>query len=402
MSEQVFRVTGGQAAERAATVKKLDELGFTWADLGEEEYWLDHIVLMNREVCEELEKASHALWHILDKAARYIHGKRELYELIGIPPVLWDMLDFLPMPEEGLISRYARFDFAISQSGEIKLLELNADTPTGYVEASIATPWLLSQAGYESFNDGMQALVAEAWSKDQPERAACVGYGEHLEDSGTIEALVRHSGREMICEDCLELWFDEGYLKNKNGEIIESLFALYPKEWMAVDDAGEAMAYALERGRLKLFNPPHSLLLQSKGLLAVVWGLYELGLLYNAREREDIARYMLPTYNKPVFSGDFVSKSMFGREGGSVRMYDPEGTLEVEDQDGFDSSVLFPSVYQKRADLASVETSAGKLHLLTGMFVINGEPCGLLGRAGGLITGNTSHFIAIGVDVHDE
>ena len=82
-------------------------------------------------------------------------------------------------------------------------------------------------------------------------------------------------------------------------------------------------------------------------------------------------------------------------------MYDPEGTLEVEDADGFDSSVLFPSVYQKRAELACVETSAGKLHLLTGMFVISGEPCGLLGRAGGLITGNTSHFIAIGVDSHE-
>lgn len=401
MSGQTFKVMGRPAADRDARVKALEELGFTWANLGEEEYWLDHIVLMNRAVYEELNEASRALWRILDKAARYVHGKRDLYELIGIPPLLWELLDILPMPEEGLISRYARFDFAISQSGAIKLLELNADTPTGYVEASIATPWLLSQAGYQSVNNGMQRLIAEAWGKEQPERAACVGYGEHLEDSGTIEALVKHSGREMICEDCLELWFDKGYLKNKNGDIIERLFALYPKEWMAVDDAGEAMAYALETGRLTLFNSPHSLILQSKGLLAAVWGLYELGLLYNAQEREAISKYMLPTYNKPLFSGDFVSKSMFGREGGSVRMYDPEGTLEVEDADGFDSSVLFPSVYQKRAELACVETSAGKLHLLTGMFVISGEPCGLLGRAGGLITGNTSHFIAIGVDSHE-
>ncbi|MNP67172.1 Glutathionylspermidine synthase [compost metagenome] len=88
---------------------------------------------------------------------------------------------------------------------------------------------------------------------------------------------------------------------------------------------------------------------------------------------------------------------MFGREGGSVRLFDAEGQLELEDQEGFDSSKLFPTVYQKRADLATINTAEGEFHLLTGMFVLNGTPCGLLGRAGGLITGNASHFIALGV-----
>lgn len=58
---------------------------------------------------------------------------------------------------------------------------------------------------------------------------------------------------------------------------------------------------------------------------------------------------------------------------------------------------MFPTVYQRRAELARVETAEGEFHLLTGLFVLNGMPCGLLGRAGGLITGNSSHFIAMGV-----
>ncbi len=397
MSQSVFEVVGVPNDDRASRVKELFDLGFTWADLEDEAYWIDQIVLMERPLYDELEQAAKALWGILDKAVRYVYRRPDLYELLGIPPVMWELLDQAPLAEPGLISRYARFDFAIANDGSIKLLELNADTPTGYVEASIATPWVLTQAGFSSPNEGMKDLVAAAWAADQPDTAACVAYGQHMEDSGTIEALVRHSGREMTCEDCLELWFDEGYLKNKNGEVIERMFALYPKEWMAVDDAGEAMAFAIETGRLTLFNPPHSLLLQSKGLLAAVWGLYELGLLFNEQEREVISTYVLPTYNKPVFSGSFVSKSMFGREGGSVRLYDAEGQLELEDQEGFDSSVLFPSVYQKRAELARINTAEGELHLLTGMFVINGTPCGLLGRAGGPITGNASHFIAIGV-----
>jgi len=399
MSEQqsVFEILDQSELERGPRVKALYELGFTWADLEDEEYWLDAIAAMRRDTYKELEEASSKLWAILDKAVRYVHLKRDLYELLGIPPVLWEMLDGCPMPEKGLISRYARFDFAIAHDGTIKLLELNADTPTGYVEASIATPWICEQAGVQSPNQGMKAQVAAAWQVERPDTAACVAYGSHLEDSGTIEALVKHSGLDIQCVDCLDLWVDNGILKDGEDRVIERMFALYPKEWMAVDEGGDALAYAVEQGNLQLFNGPHSILLQSKGLVAAVWGMYELGLLFDKDERETISRYILPTYNKPVFSGNFVSKSVFGREGGSVRMFDDSGALELEDEDGYDSSQLFPTVYQKRADLARITTSEGEFHLLTGMFVINGKPCGMLGRAGGLITGNASHFIALGV-----
>ncbi|HAG00958.1 glutathionylspermidine synthase family protein [Paenibacillus sp. FSL K6-1566] len=393
----VFEVAGQPAHNRSERVKQLAELGFMWADLEEEPYWIDQIVTMNEDVYNELEAAASMLWRIVDKTVRYIHGNHHIYHLIGIPAILWEMLDRCPIPEEGLISRYARFDFAVSHDGAIKLLELNADTPTGYVEASIATPWLCRQAGIRSVNDRMAGLVAEAWGVERPDTAACIGYGEHLEDSGTIEALVRHSGLDVRLVDCLDLWVDEGVLRDGDNREIRRMFALYPKEWMSVDEGGDALAYAIETGNLALFNPPHSILMQSKGLMAAIWGMFELGLLFGPEEREAIEKYMLPTYNKPVFSGNFVSKSMFGREGGSVKLYDNSGELEVEDQDGYDTSVMFPTVYQQRAELARIRTAEGEFHLLTGLFILNGTPCGLLGRAGGLITGNTSHFIAIGV-----
>ncbi|KUP25841.1 glutathionylspermidine synthase family protein [Paenibacillus sp. DMB5] len=393
----VFQLLDQSGLERAPRVERLHELGFTWADLEEEEYWLDAIAVMSAETYRELADASEKLWGILDKAVRYVHRRQDLYELLGIPPVLWQMLDDTPLPEPGLISRYARFDFAVADDGTIKLLELNADTPTGYVEASIATPWICEQAGIGSPNAGMKELLATAWSHERPDTAACVAYGTHQEDSGTIEALVRHSGLDIKCVDCLELWIDNGNVYDGQNRRIERMFALYPKEWMAVDEGGDALAYAVETGRLQLFNGPHSILLQSKGLVAAVWGMYELGLLFTEEERQVISRYVLPTYNKPVFSGSFVSKSVFGREGGSVRLFNDSGELELADEEGFDSSVLFPTVYQKRAELARINTSEGELHLLTGMFVINGKPCGLLGRAGGPITGNASHFIALGV-----
>lgn len=397
MTSGIFQVLGEPDPDRSTKVAQLREMGFTWADLEDESYWIDQTVGMRREVYEEMERASEQLWLILDKTVRYIIGKRDLYDLIGIPALLWDLIDQLSIPPKGLISRYARFDFSITEDGRIKMLELNADTPTGYVEAAIVTPWLCKLAGVDSPNVGMADQVAAAWAADKPDTAACIAYGTHLEDSGTIEALVKHSKRNVNCVDCLDLWVDNGVVRDQEGRRINRMFALYPKEWMAYDDGGEALAYAMETGNVQLFNPLHSILLQSKGLQAAAWGLYELGLLFEREEREAIERYMLPTYNKPVFEGDFVSKSMFGREGGSVKLFDDGGQLEIEDDQGFDTSTLFPLVYQKRADLAQIKTAAGELHLLTGMFVINGKPCGLLGRAGGQITGNSSHFIAVGV-----
>ncbi|WP_310551008.1 glutathionylspermidine synthase family protein [Paenibacillus glufosinatiresistens] len=397
MSRSVFELREFPREQRADRVRQLAELGFPWADLEDEEYWLDGVVVMDGAVYRELEAAAGKLWAVLDKTARYIHRRRDLYELTGIPEVLWDMLDQVPIPE-GPISRYARFDFAVDGSGRIKLLELNADTPTGYVEASVATPWICREAGVGTVNGRMPELLAAAWGEERPDTVACVAYGTHQEDSGTIETLARHSGLDVRCVDCLDLSIDDGVVMDGEGRVIRRMFALYPKEWMAVDEGGDALAYAVETGNLALFNPPHSILLQSKGLLAAVWGLYELGILFSEEEREAIAAYMLPTYNKPVFSGSFVSKSMFGREGGSVRLYDAAGGLETADEDGYDSSELFPVVYQKRTELAELQTSYGELRLLTGLFMLNGEPCGLLGRAGGLITGNTSHFIALGVN----
>jgi glutathionylspermidine synthase len=394
----IFQVIGKPHPDRASRVEELRRLGFAWADLEEERYWVDQVVVMNRAVYEELMDAAAALWQIFDKTARFVHGRRDLYALLSVPEVLWDGLDLLEPGPPGRISRYARFDFSVSAEGGIRMLELNADTPTGYVEASVATPWICGQYGIRTPNIRMAELVRDAWEAEQPEYAACVAYGEHLEDSGTIDMLVRHSGRAMRCVDCLDLRVDEGVLRDGEDRPISSLFALYPKEWMGVDEGGPALAYAIESGRLNIWNPLHAILLQSKGLQAVIWGLHELGsAFYSRQEHEYIGKYMLPTYNSPVFEGNYVSKAMFGREGGSVRMYDAQGKLDVADQDGFDTSTLFSEVYQERAELPRIALHSGQFHLLTGIFVINGIPCGLLGRAGGLITGNASHFIAMGV-----
>ena len=69
-AQRVFEILEHSALERAPRVKQLHELGFTWADLEGEEYWLDAVAVMRNETFIELEEASTKLWSILDKAVQ--------------------------------------------------------------------------------------------------------------------------------------------------------------------------------------------------------------------------------------------------------------------------------------------------------------------------------------------
>ena len=100
----------------------------------------------------------------------------------------------------------------------------------------------------------MKELITPAWEIEAPDFAACIAYGQHVEDTGTIDALVAHSERKMTCVDCLDLWIDEGIVKVGADQTIKRMFALYPKEWMGVDDGGEAFSYAIEEQFVQLFQ----------------------------------------------------------------------------------------------------------------------------------------------------
>ena len=68
----------------------------------------------------------------------------------------------------------------------------------------------------------MKELIRSAWEIEAPDFAACIAYGQHVEDTGTIDALVAHSERKMTCVDCLDLWIDEGIVKVGANQIIRA------------------------------------------------------------------------------------------------------------------------------------------------------------------------------------
>ena len=293
---------------------------------------------------------------------------------------------------------YGRLDLAYD-GATVKLLEYNADTPTGLVEAAIAQWYWLQDCfpGSDQWNSLHEKLVAK-WKdlKDyviDPVHFADAGSEEdrmtvaYLRDTAQQAGLHTHRiGMHEIGWDAKRLRFVD-----LDDHPMNTLFKLYPWEWLLKEPFGvhalETMppASALQEygprkdrrawGSMLWIEPIWKMMWSNKALLAILWELnpgHEL---------------LLPAYlDGPHDMKSYVRKPVLGREGSGIAVVRDgtvvEGTLTGESADGY--------VYQQ---LASMATAAGNTAVF-GSWLIDGEPAGMgIRESTGLVTNNTSRFV---------
>ena len=293
---------------------------------------------------------------------------------------------------------YGRLDLAYD-GATVKLLEYNADTPTGLVEAAIAQWYWLQDCfpGSDQWNSLHEKLVAK-WKdlKDyviDPVHFADAGSEEdrmtvaYLRDTAQQAGLHTHRiGMHEIGWDAKRLRFVD-----LDDHPMNTLFKLYPWEWLLKEPFGvhalETMppASALREygprkdrrawGSMLWIEPIWKMMWSNKALLAILWELnpgHEL---------------LLPAYlDGPHDMKSYVRKPVLGREGAGIAVERDgtgvEGTLTGESADGY--------VYQQ---LASMATAAGNTAVF-GSWLIDGEPAGMgIRESTGLVTNNTSRFV---------
>ena len=293
---------------------------------------------------------------------------------------------------------YGRLDLAYD-GATVKLLEYNADTPTGLVEAAIAQWYWLQDCfpGSDQWNSLHEKLVAK-WKdlKDyviDPVHFADAGSEEdrmtvaYLRDTAQQAGLHTHRiGMHEIGWDAKRLRFVD-----LDDHPMNTLFKLYPWEWLLKEPFGvhalETMppASALREygprkdrrawGSMLWIEPIWKMMWSNKALLAILWELnpgHEL---------------LLPAYlDGPHDMKSYVRKPVLGREGAGIAVERDgtgvEGTLTGESADGY--------VYQQ---LASMANAAGNTAVF-GSWLIDGEPAGMgIRESTGLVTNNTSRFV---------
>ena len=162
-------------------------------------------------------------------------------------------------------------------------------------------------------------------------------------------------------------------LYDEKGEKIDILYRqTYPIEHLIDDEdpltkekVGQLLMKLVQEKELAILNPPSAFLLQSKAVMALIWGLHEeKHSFYTEEEHDWISNYFLPTYlEEDLFQQQgisYVKKPSFGREGDTVEIY--KGTGEKIEEDIHKTYSDSLPVYQQFIELPKtiVQTEQGK------------------------------------------
>jgi len=368
---------------RADWQEQMESLGFHYHSI-DGVYWDEsRCYHFTSGEIDELESASAEL-HLraLDAARHVIETGR--YQEFRIAPELVPAIErsfaAFEQGDGAGFSLFGRMDLSYDGSGAPRLLEYNADTPTACLEASVAQwHWLQAVRPHaDQFNSIHEKLIA-AWACLKASTGAeqlhftAVGEDDSPEDWGNLEYLrdtamqagwntaslpidqIGHAGIDFVDQD---------------GQPIETLFKLYPWEWMAREEFGVHLATS----HVRFIEPPWKMLLSNKALLVVLWELFP-----------DHPNLLPAYYDEAQLGSRYARKPKLAREGANVTLVDGD---RVEQSDGpYDAD---DCVFQALAPLPRFGDDCVSI----GSWIVGGEASGIgLREDKSPITRNTSRFI---------
>ncbi|MES9784002.1 glutathionylspermidine synthase family protein [Bacillus thuringiensis] len=386
--------------------------GFTWPSLLENDEWCQYmstsIKKINKKEYYDIIEATDLVKTIFQRIYEYLLESYEGFLQLKLPTELWEVTR---THYEGLFSYFTRFDFIVT-NGEIKLIEINADTPTGYLEPSVANQVLCNHHNVINPNC-LEEKLHKAWNKiivdyqlKPNDLIHFTSYDWHEEDFQTVKFIQQHCPQPNDYVGIQSIVVKDDGLYTPGGIKIEYLYRLYPLEYLLDDKDSSGKRIGLifldhiANGRVKIINPPSAFLIQNKGVLALIWQLHEQNQWFTEQEHAIIEKYFLPTYfSKDKFEEndiDYVKKATLGREGGGVSIINQGKEVAADKTPYYDQQ---HKIYQKYIEMpdCTIDTWDGEYtgKLLIGSHLIGGEAAGLFLRVGEKITGNLSMFIGI-------
>lgn len=414
---------------------RMEALGFDFHTIPTDEdpsglYWDESACWVFSEAeIDLLDDAATELHKMCIAAARRIVDER-LYPLLNIPaeavPAIEASWERFGKGEE--FSLYGRFDLAFGGAGHgdgsPKMLEYNADTPTGLYEAAVAQwAWLedVFPEG-DQFNSIHEGLVAQWQALLRADRRLAGDDGRrgareqglalhltcampHAEDEGTLRYLQDTAIEAGLATKSIALsdigWTVEdspwdktsrGFFTDLEDQEIQCLFKLTPWEWMVGDEFGGNLLDLTRRNAMRVVEPAWKMLLSNKGLLAVLWEMYPHH------------PYLVEAhFDRRAFAAGtrVVAKPLLGREGAniSVATLGPDGrplTREMEvagpyGEEGFVYQAWSPVVTARAPDARGVVRNH---HAVIGAWMI-GDQCRGIGirEDSTSITRDTSRFV---------
>lgn len=353
----------------------VESQGLLWHSQDGRPYWDETVAYsFTAEEIDRLEECA-AEWHrmCLEVAEQIV--RQGWWRDVGISatdaPLItrsWEAQEF---------SLYGRFDAVMDESGQPRLLEYNADTPTSLLEAAVVQwHWLEAvKPGRDQFNSLHERLIA-AWRRSGLQRVHFASVSDSPEDEMTVAYLqdtALQAGLECVALPVEEIgWNTElNAFVDQEEEPMHTLFKLYPWEAML----REQFAAWIPHSGTHFIEPPWKLLLSNKGLLKILWELFP------------DHPSLLPAFDTPGAAGlSYVKKPVHSREGANISIV--ENGREVASEPGpyMDSGYI----YQALADTKPLDD----MWPVLGLWIIDGEAAGMgIREDSRRITGNLSRFV---------
>ena len=278
-------------------------------------------------------------------------------------------------------------------NNQLKCVEINADTPCAVIEAyyanAIAADYIHKKNPNESSNKQLRMLLRKITGcqsqfnyrpgfgkiESRPFVFSC--FDDYIEDLSTTNYIMSQLDSDIDAEfvSFYDLAVNDRGILLPDSRYAGILYRLHPLELLIEETApdgyalGTKMLNLYKENKYTMFNPPESIIIQSKGFQALVWALYESHEFFTDIERSIIEKYMIPSYfedNKEKLSGfSYIRKPIWGREGNNIELYNYFGTLiENKTLNTYNEVVERQSnayLYQKfiESQTESIETDSG-------------------------------------------
>jgi glutathionylspermidine synthase len=356
--------------------KIVEGQGFHFHSVDDRPYWDESVYYQfsSAEV-DALEAATYELDKICLGAVQHVIDHPDRLRDFNIPVEWADWLSASWDQDE--ITIVGRFDLAYTGNGPPKLLEYNADTPTGLLEAAVIQwYWLKDQhPNSDQFNSIHEKLI-EAWGRYKPTMRNPMMYFasmDNMEDFMTVTYLQDTAVQAGLNARYIQVddigWHPQRqvFTDLDENEIVQ-IFKLYPWEWLMRDQFAQQVFTA----KTKWLESPWKMILSNKAILPVLWELFPGH------------PNLLPASFNPL-PGSFVRKPVLSREGANIVIQLDGQTLQ-ETPGKYDG----PYIYQQYQPLPTFDGN----HPVIGSWMVNGYACGMgIREDTSLITGNFSRFI---------
>jgi glutathionylspermidine synthase len=359
---------------------QVEEQGLTWHTApdgtpywDESAYWLFTAAEIDR-----IEAATDELYTMVLAAVGKVIEGGQLADF-GYPPETIPLIEASWRVSDDQPSLYARFDLAFD-GHDLKMLEVNGDTPTSLLEAAVVQwNWLEDRFPHlDQFNSIHEKLIA-AFKGQSPGLIHFTSAAPHDEDQGTVAYIAACAAEggltsAYVAQQDIGFIDGDGFVDLEDRPITR-LFKLIPWEWWLDDQFGEVLAGEAIAERIEIMEPAWKMVASNKQLLVTLAQMYPgHPLLLDAA-----------THPRSDWTA-WVRKPVRGREGANVEIV--EAGVPVAGTDGVYEDDLF--IYQQRATLAQAD---GRYAVL-GSWVVDGAACGMgIRESDGPITGNLARFV---------